>query len=118
MSSKNKKPPKFIKRVLIVADILENNVEPHIFRYKTLYDIYYSLYLLTYSKPLSNLNYFKEDDGFLIAEIKGTEMMYLKDRLKAHIDLLRKIKNGSDDLEYSQEPLVDNSDSEQTSLFF
>lgn len=109
------KKPKFNKALLIVKQIKELNTEPHIFRYKTLYNIYNALYLATYQKPLSILNYYIEDDGFLIAEIKGTEMLYLKDRIKAHIKLLREIRQGVKFEHTKKIKIV--SDSFQISLF-
>jgi hypothetical protein len=110
------KEPKKCKTEDILRAIRKNNSEIHIFRYKTLYNIYNKLYLYTYSKPLSNLNYYVEDDGFLIAEIKGSENKLLPERLKLHIDLLRKVKRHSKDLQYSNSSVV-TSDNSQMTLF-
>lgn len=111
-----KKPPKFRKATLIAKQLNELNTEPHIYRYKTLYNIYNALYITTYKKPLSNLDYYIEDDGFLIAEIKGTGRLFLKERLKLHIDLLRKIKNG-ENLDYAKNKISIKDDNIQLSLF-
>lgn len=108
--------PKFKKATLIAKQLNELNTEPHIYRYKTLYNIYNALYITTYKKPLSCLNYYIEDDGFLIAEIKGTERLFLKERLKRHIELLRKIKSGQK-LDYAKGKINIKDDNIQLSLF-
>lgn len=113
------KTPKYNKSLCTISVIKKDNVEPHIFRYKTLYKILNLIYLQTHSHPLSNVSYYKEtedNDIFLLAEIKGTELWYIKDRIKAHIKLLKDIKRGNC-LEYSDKPLSVQSDTTQLSIF-
>lgn len=111
------KEPTCSKINLINDLIRKDNPEVHIFRYKTLYNIYNKLYLYTYTKPLANLNYYIEDDGFSVAEIKDSSKLYLPERLKLHIDLLRKVKANSPDLEYATDNISFLSVNDQLTLF-
>ena len=94
-------------------------VENYIQQHKNLYEIYQSLFSLTFNHPLSCLNYYEEDDGLLLAEIKGTEMLDIEERIIKHTKLLDDIKIGSNSLEYSIEPifLIVDEEKEQLSLF-
>ena len=93
-------------------------VEDYIQQHRNLYEIYQSLFSLTFNSPLSCLNYYEEDDGLLLAEIKGTEFLSIEERLIKHKTLLEKVKTGSN-LEYSKEPvcLIVDEEKEQLNLF-
>lgn len=76
-----------------------NGDERHIFRIKNLQHIYSKLYGFTGINPLERaekiemhgLTVWLED---MQAELEGTEMLSIKDRLKIHIKLLRLLKQG------------------------
>lgn len=73
--------------------------ERHIFRVRNLQHIYSKLYGFTGVNPLERADKI-EMDGLTVhledmqAEIKGTEMLPIKERLHIHIRLLRLLKQG------------------------
>lgn len=75
--------------------------ERHIFRIRNLQNIYSKLYGFTGVNPferaekitMHGLMVWLED---MQAELEGTEMLSIKDRLKIHIKLLRLLKQGLD----------------------
>lgn len=73
--------------------IQQMNTIPHIYRLRSLCKIYNRLFLLTFEKKLSCLNYYIEDDGEMYAEIDGTQKLDIKQRVLKHLELLRRIQN-------------------------
>ena len=106
---KRTKPTK-TKSDTIHKTIQKWNTVKHIYRYKTLYQIYNKIFVLTYDKPIKNVSYFIEDDGFMTAELKDTWNKPLKERLKLHIQLLRDIANNN--VEYEKTTIINESNQE------
>jgi len=105
--------PSYKKNDSINKIIQTYNTIPHIYRLKSLCVIYNRLFLLTFEKKLLCLNYFIEDDGEMYAEIEGTQLLSIKERVIAHIQLLRRVQNNDPTLEYDEKRI----DSEVMSLF-
>ena len=102
------------KRDFIVANIKKWNTIKHIYRYQTLYKIYNKIFILTYSKPLENVNYSIEDENCMIAEINNTCFLSLKERVELHIKLLRDIYSGN--VQYANNSYIQNENA-QLSIF-
>lgn len=93
--------PNYFKPDKVKQNIKKWNTIKHIYRYQTLYKICSSLYLLTFSNQLACLNYYSDTEvdcdkvyTVMYAEIDNTSALSIKERLLAHINLLRDIKSG------------------------
>lgn len=93
--------PSYFKPDKVKQNIKKWNTIKHIYRYQTLYKICSSLYLLTFNNQLACLNYYSDTEvdcdkvyTVMYAEIDNTSALSIKERLLAHIKLLRDIKNG------------------------
>lgn len=101
-------------------DIKKWNTIKHVYRYQTLYKICEKLFLLTYNNQLSCLNYYSDterdnDKNYTImyAEIEETSALCLKERIKKHIELLRKVLSNDNTLEHD----IKKIDSDCVTLF-
>lgn len=102
-----------LKPEAIHKNILMWNTVPHIYRYQTLFKICEKIFNLTYEKRLICLNYYidvEKDNNItytvMYAEIKDSSSLSLKERVLKHIDLLRKIRNNDNSLEYGESPII------------
>jgi hypothetical protein len=92
--------PSYFKPDKVKQNIKKWNTIKHIYRYQTLYKICTNLYLLTFNNQLACLNYYSDTEidcdktyTVMYAEIDNTSALSIKERLLAHIKLLRDIKN-------------------------
>lgn len=114
--------PTYLKNDKIKDNIKKWNTIKHIYRYQTLYKICSALYLLTYNNQLECLNYYIETERdcdkvytIMYAEIYNTSALSLKERVKKHINLLKRVKNNDPTLELERD--VKKIDSDVVTLF-
>ena len=104
----------------IKENIKKWNTIKHIYRYQTFYKICEYLFLLTYQHKLACLDYYIEEEidnnktyTIMYAYMESTANYPLKERILAHIDLIRRIKSKDTTLEYDFKKV----DSEILTLF-
>lgn len=101
--------PSYKKEDKIKEYIEKWNTIKHVYRYQTLYKICEKLFSLTLNKKLACLSYFieEEENKIIMYAMDETLCNYpIEERVKKHINLLRRVYNNDDTLEYDNNKVV------------